>query len=343
MSRSIDLGVLSLEVDASIGIAVCPGHGDDATALLRRADVAMYTAKSTRTGVEVYRPERDLNSADTLGLISELRQAVKDDALELHYQPKVTTSERTPIGVEALIRWNHPVRGYVPPDEFIPLAENSGIMPLLTERVVRMALAQAARWRDEGLTVPVAVNIAPTDLTSNDLIDLVEQVLGELDLSAGLLQFEITERIVAHELDAARRTLETLREMGVTISLDDFGTGYSSLFRLSALQVDEIKIDRRFISAMAEGERPIGIVRALIELAHTLGMPAIAEGVETSAELRLLDELGCDAVQGWHVARPLPVDEATAWLRENAPLDVLTAEPIEPAAAEIARVALRAV
>jgi diguanylate cyclase (GGDEF)-like protein len=324
ISHSIEVDGLALEAEASVGIALCPAHGTDGNTLLRRADVAMYTAKENRTRVEVYSPERDTNSADRLGLLSELRQALADDSLELYYQPKVSTIGGAPIGVEALIRWKHPERGFVPPDEFIPLAEGSGIMPLLTERVVRLALAQMAQWRAEGMTVPVAVNIAPTDLTGSELAHVVAQGLCEYDLPPGMLQLEITERIVTHELDDAKRNLAELRKLGVSISLDDFGTGYSSLLRLSSLQVDEIKIDRGFISAMSQGDRAIGIVRALVDLAHALGMPAIAEGVETAAELHLLESLGCDAVQGWHIARPLPAAEATLWLRERAPATVVS-------------------
>jgi diguanylate cyclase (GGDEF)-like protein len=320
ISQSIDLGGLSFDAEASVGIALCPAHGTDGNTLLRRADVAMYSAKASHSRVEVYSPARDFNSADRLGLLSELRQAINDDALELYYQPKVSTADGIPIGVEALIRWRHPTRGFVPPDEFIPLAEGSGIMPLLTERVVTLALAQMARWRDEGMTVPIAVNIAPTDLTGSDLATVIADGLARHDLSPGMLQLEITERIVAHELDDAKQNLARVRDLGVAISLDDFGTGYSSLLRLSSLNVDEIKIDRGFISAMSQGERGIGIVRALIDLAHTLGMPAVAEGVETAAEMRQLHNLGCDAVQGWHITRPLPAAEVTVWLREHAPL-----------------------
>ncbi|WP_141846849.1 putative bifunctional diguanylate cyclase/phosphodiesterase [Lapillicoccus jejuensis] len=319
ISHSIDVGALALETEASVGIAMCPDHGTDGGTLLRRADVAMYTAKAARTGVEVYSPARDTNSADALGLLSELRQALADDELELHYQPKVDTADGTPIGVEALVRWRHPVRGFVPPDEFIPLAEGSGIMPRLTERVVDLALAQIARWRDEGMSVPVAVNISPTDLTGSELPCVVARGLRAHDLPPGMLQLEITERIVTHAVDDAKRNLAELRGLGVSISLDDFGTGYSSLLRLSSMPVDEIKIDRGFISAMSEGERAVGIVRALVDLAHTLGMPSIAEGVETAEELAMLETLGCDGVQGWHIARPMPAEQVTAWLHERVP------------------------
>ncbi len=318
VSHSIEVGALSLEAEASVGIAMCPAHGTDGGTLLRRADVAMYTAKENRTRLEVYSPARDTNSADALALLGELRQAIADDELELHYQPKVATTGGTPIGVEALVRWRHPVRGFVPPDEFIPLAEGSGIMPLLTERVISLALAQIACWRDAGMTVQVAVNIAPTDLTGSELPFVVARGLRHYDLPPGMLQLEITERIVTHAVEAVKRNLAELRSLGVSISLDDFGTGYSSLLRLSSLPVDEIKIDRGFISAMSQGDRAMGIVRALIDLAQALGMRSIAEGVETADELRMLKSLGCDGVQGWHIARPMPADDVTAWLQERS-------------------------
>jgi diguanylate cyclase (GGDEF)-like protein len=317
LTDTIDLSGVNVAVEASVGIAVCPTHGTDATSLLRSADVAMYAAKETRTRIAVYSEATDSNSTDQLGMLSDLRTAVLENKLELHYQPKVTACDGKPLGVEALLRWPHPVRGYVPPDEFIMLAERSGIMPMLTARVVELALEQVARWRDDGLLVPVAVNIAPTDLLGDGLIEVVADALRRHELPAGLLQLEITERIVTHHLESAKATLRRLRDMGITISLDDFGTGYSSLMRLSTLHVDEIKIDRGFVSAMAEGDRGLGIVRALIDLAHALGLPAIAEGVETSAEMGQLRSLGCDGVQGWHIARPMPAAEATEWLRAH--------------------------
>jgi diguanylate cyclase (GGDEF)-like protein len=318
----IDLDGFTIEVEASIGIAVCPDHGRDGTTLLQRADVAMYSAKEGGTRTEVYAPERDSNSADRLGLLGELRQALIDDELELYYQPKVSTRERTPIGVEALVRWRHPLRGFVPPDQFIPLAERSGIMPLLTERVVNLAVRQAALWRDAGIAVPIAVNVAPNDLSSDDLSAVLARCLIEHKLDPGMLKLEITERVATNQVDATQTNLDQLRDMGVEISLDDFGTGYSSLLRLSSLHVDEIKIDRGFIAAMSEGERAVNIVRTMIDLAHGLGTLAIAEGVETAGELAILAELGCDGVQGWHIARPMAARDATEWLRERLPLPI---------------------
>lgn len=317
MTEPITIASLALDVDVSIGVANCPVHSQDGDTLLRYADVAMYVAKESGATVEVYAVERDQNSADRLNLLGELRQALEDDTLELHYQPKVATKDATSLGFEALIRWNHPQRGFVPPDEFIPLAERSGIMPMLTERVITLALQQMAAWRDLGLHVPVAVNISPTDLGDHRLTDLASEKLREHDLPASMLQLEITERIVAAHTDEMDQALGELREMGVTISLDDFGTGYSSLLRLQALPVDELKIDRVFVSSLAKGGDAVGIVRAIVEMAHALGMRAIAEGVETQDEWRVLHSLGCDGVQGWQVAHPMPAPEATNWIRSR--------------------------
>ncbi len=308
---------INLEVQMSLGIAVCPEDGTDTAALLRHADVAMYRAKNSRTGIEVYDPEYDDNNAARLGLISELRRALDDDELTLHYQPQ-QAHDGSVMGMEALVRWPHPDYGPIPPDQFIPLAERSGIMPALTGRVIHLALEQMARWRDQGFDVPVAVNISPTDLIGDDLPGLVARELAAHSVPASSLRLEITEQVMSHDVERATGTLERLRATGVTISLDDFGTGYSSLLRLSSMPVDEIKIDRVFVSRLAGGPRAIGIVRTLIGLAHALGVPAIAEGVETDDQLRLLEGMGCDGVQGWHIAKPMPADAAADWLRSRS-------------------------
>jgi diguanylate cyclase (GGDEF)-like protein len=344
IAEPIDVSGVCLSVELSLGVALCPDHGLDGNSLLQRADVAMYVAKENRTLTEVYSPDRDNNSTDRLNTLGQLRQALDENCLELHYQPKVAAADYSLLGMEALIRWRHPTRGFIPPDEFIPLAERSGIMPLLTERVIRLALEQMARWRAEGLDVPVAVNIAPTDLMSDRLTTVVEQSLREFDVPADMLRLEITERLMANDLTEANETLRELSRIGVSISLDDFGTGYSSLLRLNMLPVDEIKIDRGFVASLDAGERAVGIVRALIDLAHALGVPAIAEGVETDEEYRLLSLLGCDGVQGWHVARPMESEAATQWLVARSSLPRLRparallavpsvpAEPVEVAA-----------
>ena len=310
----IQLAALTLDIEVSIGIALCPEHGADSDTLLRCADVAMYVAKEARAGIETYAVERDRNSTDRLELLGELRQALDEDALELYYQPKVGASDSRLLGMEALVRWQHPVRGYVPPDEFISLAEGSGIMPMITERVLAMALRQMAQWRGMGMHVPIAVNISPTDLADDRLIGLMRTALHRHEIEPGMLQLEITERVVAED-GPATTVLEELRAMGVTISLDDFGTGYSSLLRLQALPVDELKIDRAFVSCLSGGAEAVGIVRAVIDLAHAFDLPAIGEGVETAEEWQILHSLGCDGVQGWFVARPMSASSATDWLQ----------------------------
>ena len=314
----IELEGLWLEIEASIGLAMHPEHALLAEDLLRLSDVAMYVAKESRCGVAAYSAQRDHNSADRLSLVGELRQALDDGALTLHYQPKVCLRDGSLMGVEALVRWQHPQRGFIPPDEFIPLAERSGIMYLLTDRVITLALAQMAAWRADGLVVPVAVNVSLTDLLGGRLVHLVRGGLDRYRFAPGMLQLEITERVVAQQTEELNAVLLDLDAVGVTLSLDDFGTGYSSLLRLQSLPVSELKIDRAFVSRLGTGSAAVGIVASIVDLAHALGMPAIAEGVETEAEWQALRELGCDGAQGWHIAVPMSAERASEWLRERS-------------------------
>jgi diguanylate cyclase (GGDEF)-like protein len=314
MSEPIALDGMLLDIEASIGVAMHPEQGERAEDLLRLADVAMYDAKETRSGIATYTAARDRNSTDRLTVLGELRQALDDGVLGLHYQPKVSMRDESILGVEAMIRWEHPVRGFVEPDEFIPLAERSGIMPQLTERVITLALQQLADWREAGLHIPVAVNVSVTDLVGGRLVQLVADGLQRHSIPAGMLQLEITERVVAQEADELNSVLNDLGRLGVTLSLDDFGTGYSSLLRLQSLPIDEIKIDRAFVSRLSENGDGIGIVQAVIDLAHARGLPAIAEGVENAVEWDTLCRLGCDGAQGWHLAAPMAPPDATTWI-----------------------------
>ncbi len=318
LADPIALEGMLIDVEAAIGIAMQPEHGRHADDLLRLADVAMYVAKETHAVVATYSAQRDHNSTDRLSLLGELRQALDDHAIELHYQPKVAMADRSLLGFEALIRWEHPVRGYVPPDEFIPLAERSGIMHLITERVLTLALQQMAKWREQGLHVPVAVNVSPFDLVGGRLIGLVSDGLRRYRVPPGMLELEITERILGQESDELDDVLLGLNDMGVTLSVDDFGTDYSSLLRLQSLPVGELKIDRAFVSRLSSDDTTVGIVRAVIDLSHALGVPAIAEGVETAEEWQMLRSLGCDGAQGWHIAFPMAAEQATAWLLAHA-------------------------
>jgi len=306
-----------LELEASVGLAVFPDHGIDAELLMRKADVAMYLAKEHHTGIEVYDPTRDRNSTDRLGLLAALRRALDAGELTLHYQPKVALAGGALMGVEALVRWNHPVRGYIPPDEFIPLAETSGLMHRLTDFVVDTALGQVAAWRSEGLPVAVAVNVSARDLHGTELATTVSEALARHRVPASVLQLELTERTLMAENSRVLDTLIALEALDVALSLDDFGTGYSSLFMLKRLPVSELKVDRSFVSKLADGEDDSSIVRSIIELAHGLGMQAVAEGVETVEVWDKLVGLGCDSAQGWYVSRPMTAELATEWLREE--------------------------
>ncbi|MFD6416358.1 putative bifunctional diguanylate cyclase/phosphodiesterase [Streptomyces sp. NPDC060194] len=313
LGSPLDLDGLSLVLEASAGLAVCPDHALDAEGLLRRADVAMYQAKRDRTGVEVYESKRDSNTPDRLGLLGDLRRALDAGDVELHYQPKVRFDGKV-AGLEALVRWVHPERGKVPPDEFIAIAESSGLMPYLTEYVLDTALAQVARWRAQGLDVPVAVNVSPRDVHAHGFAGAVAARLARHGVPAGSLQLEITEHVLLEDPQRAADTLAALTVHGVTMSLDDFGTGYSSLVHLRRLPVSELKIDRSFVARLAVDPEDAEIVRCTLDLAHSLGLVVVAEGVEDDETWERLRDLGCDAVQGWLVAAAMPADETTAWL-----------------------------
>ncbi|MGK4905480.1 putative bifunctional diguanylate cyclase/phosphodiesterase [Streptomyces sp. PHES57] len=326
LSSPLDLDGLTLVLEASAGVAVYPEHATEAEGLLRRADVAMYEAKRDRTAVEVYEATRDGNTPDRLGLLADLRRALDAGEVELHYQPKVGF-DGTVSGLEALVRWVHPERGRVPPDEFIAIAETSGLMPRLTEYVLETALAQVALWRAAGLTVPVAVNVSPRDVHSPGFAGAVAARLARHGVPPGALQLEITEHVLLEDPQQAADTLAGLTGHGVKMSLDDFGTGYSSLVHLRRLPVSELKIDRSFVARLAVDTEDAEIVRCTVDLAHSLGLLVVAEGVEDDETWERLRDLGCDAVQGWLVAAAMPPGETTAWLRARevpAPLPTST-------------------
>ncbi|WP_328671561.1 putative bifunctional diguanylate cyclase/phosphodiesterase [Streptomyces sp. NBC_00328] len=313
LGSPLDLDGLTLVLEASAGLAVFPDHALDAEGLLRRADIAMYQAKRDRTGVEVYESKRDSNTPDRLGLLGDLRRALDTGDVELHYQPKVRFDGQV-AGLEALVRWVHPERGKVPPDEFIAIAESSGLMPHLTEYVLETALGQVARWRAQGLYVPVAVNVSPRDVHTPGFAGAVAARLARHGVPAGALQLEITEHVLLEDPQRAADTLAALTGHGVKMSLDDFGTGYSSLVHLRRLPVSELKIDRSFVARLAVDAEDAEIVRCTVDLAHSLGLLVVAEGVEDDETWERLRDLGCDAVQGWLVAAAMPPEEATAWL-----------------------------
>lgn len=318
LGSPLDLDGLTLVLEASAGVAVFPDHALDAEGMLRRADVAMYQAKRDRSGVEAYESKRDSNTPDRLALLGDLRRALDAHEVQLHYQPKVRFDGQV-AGLEALVRWVHPERGKVPPDEFIAIAETSGLMPHLTEYVLETALAQVARWREQGLRVPVAVNVSPRDVHTPGFAGSVAARLARHGVPAGALQLEITEHVLLEDPQRAADTLAALAGHGVKMSLDDFGTGYSSLVHLRRLPVSELKIDRSFVARLAVDAEDAAIVRCTVDLAHSLGLVVVAEGVEDDETWEHLRDLRCDAVQGWLVAAAMPPEETTAWLQARGP------------------------
>jgi diguanylate cyclase (GGDEF)-like protein len=304
-----------LSVGASIGITLFPEHGADARVLLQRADVAMYHAKRTNSGFAVYAEEQDEYSPDRLILINDLRQAIKEDHLVLHYQPKLCLKTQRINGVEALVRWQHPVRGLIPPDQFIPLAEHTGLIGPLTSWVLNGALKQCRHWLASGLQLNVAVNLSARNLHDPHLVESIKTLLATWDVPADLLEVELTESALMTDPTRGADVLARLHDMGVRIAIDDFGTGYSSLAYLQRLPVDEIKIDRSFVHDMAAQEDDAFIVRSVSDLGHSLGLDIVAEGVEDQRSLHLLTAMGCDLAQGYHLSRPLPAGELASWMQ----------------------------
>jgi diguanylate cyclase (GGDEF)-like protein len=313
---SLDGHVVDCRV--SIGLASYPDHGDSATTLLRRADVAMYTAKRLNCGLAVYDDRDDEDSRARLSLMGELRRAVEEGELVLHYQPKVHLTDPRELHVEALVRWQHPVRGLVAPSDFIPFAEQTGFIRAITQWVLTSAVRQCAQWRREGLRMSVSVNISARDLMNPELADRFADLLAEHGCNAAWIGLEITESAILDDPGHALRTLERLHALGCRISIDDYGTGYSSLAYLKRLPVNELKIDRSFVAGMVVDASDAVIVRSTIDLAHNMGLSVVAEGVEDEATLRRLRELGCDMVQGYHLSRPLRADDLLKWLRTSS-------------------------
>jgi diguanylate cyclase (GGDEF)-like protein len=308
---------LALQMEASVGIALSPEHGDDVHSLLQRADVAMYVAKEHPGGCEVYARERDEYSPDRLTLLTELRRGIDAGELVLHYQPKAELRSGQVTGVEALVRWSHPTRGLIPPDEFIPLAQKTGVIVPLTFFVLNEALRQCRTWQLEGLNLCVSVNLSARNLLDVNLPDTVGELLAKWEVPPSLLELEITESTILADPIRAMHVLSRLSGMGVRLAIDDFGTGYSSLAYLKRLPVDELKIDKSFVQGMQEDENDAVIVRSTIDLGRNLGLKVVAEGVETNEAWRQLAALGCDVAQGYYLSRPVPAAELAAWLRAS--------------------------
>ena len=319
LERPFDVQGLKLQVGASIGLAFFPDHGTDVQTLIQRADIAMYVAKRAQTGCEVYSAEQDQHSPRRLTLASELHRAVERDEFVLHYQPKVDLRTGAVHGVEALVRWQHPERGLVMPSEFVPMAEQTGLIEPLTLSVLGGALKQVGTWALAGHTIEVAVNLSARSLLDRRLPGRIDELLRAHGIPAARLRLEITESMIMADPERATTVLTALHSMGVRLSIDDFGTGYSSLANLKTLPVSEIKIDRSFILGMATDRSDAVIVQSTIDMGRQLGLGVVAEGVETADVLEELTRLGCDVAQGFYLSRPVPGDQLSAWLRAAQP------------------------
>ncbi|MDQ1484012.1 MAG: hypothetical protein QOF35_2088 [Actinomycetota bacterium] len=309
---------VDLDVEASVGIVISGVHGQDPVKLMQHADIAMYVAKAQHLGVFAYDPSVDGHSATKLAIIGDLRRALHRDELVLYYQPKVNIRTGDVVGAEALVRWRHPEHGMVLPDDFIHLAERTGLINQLTRHILDSALAQARTWLEDDRPLPIAVNLSARNLHDLRFADMVGDLLALHDVPAHLLELEVTESAIMIDPLRASQMLQKLSELGVRLSLDDFGAGYTSLSQLKALPISEIKIDRSFVITMNEDRSDSLIVQSVIALGHNLGLTLVAEGVESEDVLNTLKGFGCDIAQGYYMTRPIPAAAFDTWCAERA-------------------------
>jgi diguanylate cyclase (GGDEF)-like protein len=317
MGQPLEIAGLPLTPEASIGFALSPDDGSDPDVLMQHADVAMYLAKVGHTEVVRYDPALDDYDSDRLALVAELRRAIGNDELVLHYQPKETLADGSVGAVEALIRWNHPRHGLIFPDDFLPVAEQTGLIDALTDWVLAQALAQIVAWGNAGIPLSVAVNVSARNLCHHAFAARVQAALAANRVPAGSLIVEITETALLTDIERATDNLVRLAAMGVSVSIDDFGRGQTSLGYLARLPLHELKIDRSFVTDLLDNGAHAAIVRSVVELSHNLGLVVVAEGVEDESTLVWLREMSCDLAQGFVLARPMPADEIAPWLAER--------------------------
>lgn len=306
-----------VEIETHIGFAFYPEHGDDVTSLLKHADIALRVAKSENLEYTIFDPNKIPFTLRNLQLLGELRHALNTQALELFYQPKVDRNNGTVTSVEGLARWQHPEKGMIAPNEFIPLIEHSGLIRPFTLWVLCSAISQCRQWKNEGFDLKVAVNLSTRNLLDATLPGEIKLLLKKYDVAPGNLKLEITETALMSSSATTAAIFKQLDEMGLEISIDDFGTGYSSLVHLKKLPLDELKIDQSFIKNLLEDENDMTIVHSMIELAHNLGLSVVAEGVEDEKTWNYLMRQNCDTGQGYYFSRPLPASEFTTWLKQS--------------------------
>jgi len=319
LEQPITVEGLALDVSGSVGIAVYPTHSHNAETLLRRADVSMYAAKEAGGGFEVYHSDLDRDSPARLALISHVRPALERGEFVLFYQPKVRLSDGKVAGAEALIRWQHPELGLVPPDEFIPLVEKTVLLRPLTLFVFDEAMRQWREWADKGVRLQIAVNLSPRSLLDQQLPGQIAEILARYQVPPAFMKIELTESFLVSDSGRSTGVIDAISDVGVNLSIDDFGTGYSSLSHLKRLPIQEIKIDRSFVMNMREDTNDAMIVRATVELGKNLGLRVVAEGVEDRETWDQLSAFGCDEAQGYFFSRPIPSDEFWRWLSVRSP------------------------
>lgn len=317
LAEPFDVAGRTLEIGASIGVVLFPKHGEEADVLMRQADAAMYIAKQTQSGYRVYSEDMGHGADDRMALQSELRQAIANDELVLHYQPKIDFNANQVSGVEALVRWLHPKHGLMSPDKFIPLAEQSGLIKPLTKWVLKTALRQCEEWYRAGVNLSMAVNVSAISIQDPEFPAQMEKMLEDFDVPASQLEIEITETAVMSEPVRAVECIRRLSALGFQVAIDDFGTGYSSMAYLKELLVAKIKIDKSFVKDMAVNHNDAVIVRSTVELGHNLGLKVVAEGVEDQMSWDKLKGLGCDSAQGYYMSRPLPTNDFMDWLQKS--------------------------
>lgn len=329
MLESVRSGLIREEVpitlDAHVGVVLCPDHGTTGSELLQRLNSALYDARESNTPIAEYRPGRDEDRRRQFAILGDLRRAAADYGLSLHYQPKVNMQTHQVVSLEALIRWKHPTHGSIAPAEFIPLAERTGNVIMLTSWVLKRAVTQMRDWKAIGFEPDVSVNLSAADLLDPELPALVLGHLRRLDVPPSKLVLEITESAIMREIGRAVRVMEELRHHGIRFSIDDFGTGYSSLAQFKRLPVDEIKIDKSFVLDLKRDSDDEVIVRSIVDLGHNFGVKVVAEGVETAESWDMLNRLGCDLAQGYLISRPIPATEIVECVRQlNAGLERAT-------------------
>ena len=300
---------MSLSSSASIGVAIYPEHGDSPQTLLKSADVAMYVAKQQKEEYCIYHPSKDFHTEQRLSLVGDLREAIAENHLRLFYQPKIDLKQQRVVGVEALVRWEHPDKGMIFPDDFIPLAEQTGLIKSLTQWVLEKALEDLQRWNEHDIDISIAVNLSAQNLQDTQLISYVDDLLKKYKTLPERLVLEVTETALMYNTEEAIETLNKLKRLGVFLSIDDFGVGYSSFSYLKRLPVDDIKIDKSFIMDMANDPDDAIIVESIISLAHHLGLQVVAEGVENNSVMKQLVKWNCDMAQGYYISRPIPEGE----------------------------------